>query len=212
MKRSRARFRASSAAPAAAIVDAPAVSDVLKGSLDRCNLGVGVLADLERAFGDGYKGVIDAEWSRDWAGWRELAEYAMGQAWQSDEAYLEALIPQVAEVVKRFLMLAVQNSDEVLGSEEERLRALNERGFKRGVGHTFAENNCLTDSILQLLVASGVLRSSISVEERRVACAAFRASLLSDADERLRPRDLRGAAVPERFSDLFPRHRQTHGF
>ena len=109
-------------------------------------------------------------------------------------------------------MLAVQNSDEVPGTEEERLRALEERGFKRGCGQTFGENNCCTDSFLQLLMDSGVLRRSITLDERRVACAEFRAFLLSDAEDRLRPRDLRGAVAPERFSDLFPRHRQTHGF
>ena len=200
----KARSRASSAPPAAAVVHARAVSDVLKGDLDRCNLGVAVIADVERVFGAGHNAVIDAEWSRDWAGWRELVRCARAQDGQSEEAYLEAVIPQVAEVVKRFLMLAVQNSDEVPGTEEERLRALEERGFKRGRGQTFGDNNCCTDSFLQLLMDSGVLRRSITLDERRLACAEFRAFLLSDAEDRLRPRDLRGAVVPERFSDLFP--------
>ena len=39
----------------------------------------------------------------------------------------------------------------------------------------------------------GVLRSAITLEERRLGCAAFRAFLVAHPDERLRPRDLRGA-------------------
>ena len=210
----KARSRASSAPPAAAVVHARAPSDVLNGDLHRCNLGEGVIADIERVFGAGHKAVIDAAWSRDWAGWRELLRFARAQDGQTDddEAYFQAVFPQVAEVVKRFLLLAVQNSAEVAGTEEERLQALEERGFQRGRGQTFGDNNCCTDSFLQLLMDSGVLRRSITLDERRLACAEFRAFLLSDAEDRLRPRDLRGAVAPERFSDLFPRHRQTHGF
>ena len=192
---SSAALSASAGFPEAAAA-APPVSSVLLGSLDRCNLGAGVLADLGRALGDDYLAVVDANWSRTWVGWQSLVEYVCSQAWQGDEGYLDAVVPHVANVVKRFLMVAAQNSG-VPGSDEERLRALSASGFRRGVGLTFGLNDCCADSLLQLLMAGGVLRPSITVEERRVACASFREYLLLDADEHVRPRDLRGQVCPE---------------
>ena len=57
----------------------------------------------------------------------------------------------------------------------------------------------MADSLLQLLIAHGVLASDITEEERNTACEANRHELVHSTLPRRRPRDLRGRDDPMAF-------------
>ncbi len=107
------------------------VYDVVMG-LRRVGLGAGVWATLEREFGDRAMGIVNTGWAREWYGWRNLVASVAELDDLDDEVFMERSLCLAADTVRRFLMLAAQNSDEVFRRDDERIRLLEQEGFTRG--------------------------------------------------------------------------------
>ena len=90
--------------------------------------------------------------------------------------------------MRKLLKIASDNQDVPLKLDEDRLMELELLGFRRGHGLVHGRNDCLTDSLLQSMVAAGIFRGSIAVPDRDEACVVSRAMLASNEDLRLRPR------------------------
>ena len=88
------------------------VYDVIM-DLCRGNLGAGVWATLEREFGDRALEVVNTGWAKDWCGWQDLVASVAEFDDLDEEAFMERSLGLVADTVRRFLMLAAQNSDGV---------------------------------------------------------------------------------------------------
>ena len=130
--------------------------------------------------------LLEADWSRDWNGWRELVGVLqelepVGELW--DVAWLE-----VTECLRRFVRLADQNGEVPTLTEHQRLQQLaSQRGLERGRGEVYGRNDCLTDSLLQVL-AHAQLLPALPREDRDVACEQNRAALQFHYNPALRPR------------------------
>ena len=126
-----------------------------------------------------------------WAGWEELVgeviELSIGVA--EEDVRLELMLDALARKMRGFVRIAVDNRAMPVCSDEDRIEQLRVRGWEKKFGLTFGQNNCLADSLLQLLVRCGVLSSEITEVQREEACAANRSSLQrSDPALGLRPR------------------------
>ena len=98
------------------------------------------------------------------------------------------------DVLVRLAQLASRNREDLRSAktDDERVFELRSDGWSFGKGEVWGQNDCLADSLLQLLVAHGVLDESISRDERREACRLNRCLLETSVDERLRPRSVYG--------------------
>ena len=132
---------------------------------------------------------MNAEWSAAWHGWTELCDEARVMNDIEDAEFWNSITASVRSTLRRFFMLADQNAVVVHSSDARRRSDLECSGFLFGRASGDG-NNCLADSLLQLLVHHGFLVDSITDDDRLTACAASRRALCGDPG--LCPRDLRG--------------------
>jgi len=74
-------------------------------------------------------------------------------------------------------------------------------GYENGHGNVWGDNQCLADSLLQLLQREGVLVGNISDRERKEACAENRCRLIAHEDPDVRPRNRCAATGTDRGED-----------
>ena len=164
------------------------------------NMGVGVIATLRRELGGRVAETVNESWSQEWYGWTELAGQISEVQGLADETLaLDLAVAFCSEKVRTFLLLVAQNADVALRTDAERLEELRRDGFERRLGRVWGRNDCMADSLLQLLIAHGVLASDITEEERDTACEANRHELVHSTLPQRRPRDLRGRDDPGAF-------------
>ena len=173
------------------------------------DMGVGVIVSLQRELGDRAEQTVNESWSQEWYGWTELAgQISEVQSLEDETVALELAGFFCAEKVRTFLLLVAQNADVPLRTDEERLAELRRDGFERRVGRVWGRNDCMADSLLQLLMAHGVLATDITDVERDAACEANRRELVHSDLPNRRPRDLRGRDDPRAFLE-HDRHAQA---
>ena len=184
---------------------------VLRGALDvysflrahirRADLGSGIVAALERVSAGA---TVAAEWSKAWAGWAELVWQVQGLSVLGDDAFMEEASACIVAKLHHFLRLASEhNAPMVFPTDAVRVRDLERRGWTIGIGEVWGRNDCLADSLLQLLVAHGVLSQDIMAPERRLernaACEASRRRLESSLNAALRPSSVDGRSGVNQF-------------
>ena len=81
----------------------------------------------------------------------------------------------------------------VSGTDKAALEELERQGFTKGRGRVWGQNNCLLDTLLQLLIRHGYLAGMREVD-RREQCRACRSMFIRN--EALHPRDSSGARAP----------------
>ena len=186
------------------------------------------LARLPRFFYEGILGALHSEyqarapailasgWSQDWMQWDELVKDVHGFIGVGGEECLaeEYVLESVRRRLRAHVRLAVQNSHAEARSDADALAELQSRGLERGRGEIFSDsegrplNQCMPDSMLQLLMRHGFLRSDISRLERDAACAENRRRLAEGPVE-LRPTErcpFTGARVPGESPRAFLQH------
>jgi hypothetical protein len=185
--------------------DAPSRWSSMLSSLP-CFLYQGVLGALDAEYRNEAERVLAAGWSQDWGRWAEFEAYFSACLSQEGEAGLleEHHLEYVRDTLRAHVRLSVQNKHVEPTSDEARLRELESSGLRRGRGeiHRDADgpaNQCLADSLLQLLIRSGFLADTITMPDRQYACQANRRQLVEGPAE-LRPRE-RDAFTGEDFGE-----------
>ena len=165
------------------------VYDMLQEALVGGGLWQNVLAELERTLGNAASVHVNAQWSADWVGWGELLDAVCARG--GVEVSLEDRLERTAATLRKFLLLAAQNQRATVRaqSDQQRWVQLEAQGFRRGTGKVWDQSDCCADSLLQLLMHTGVLDASITDAERRAACFANRQALLGGP---FFPRNLNG--------------------
>ena len=108
---------------------------------------------------------LSQDWVSTWQGWQYL---------QSD---LETCVDDEEAIVKRcmqdFARITLQNQTVAGKSDAERRSELEESGIRIGVGLVHNNNECCSDSLLQLLASLDLVDRSFRHDPnaRRVACA-----------------------------------------
>ena len=162
-----------------------------------------ILSGLQQQFGEGLTWELaTSDWFVGLTRWQELGTEvnhvlaAFGGVADGGHA-LPLVIMQVQEVV--FALIQIVLYHEMGGtldrSDQDMLNLLSGRGFEWRRGRVWDDNNCLADSLLQLLEAFSIITGtgpdgSVTLEEREAACAACRAHLCADAT--LAPRETNG--------------------
>ena len=158
----------------------------------------GVLQALRSEYGARVEEVLSAEWSLDWSQWDDLADCVRsavdvrGEECLSEEDVLET----VRRVLRAHVRLSAHNAKVTFLSDRQRIQELMMLGLVKGKGEIFCEadgqpaNQCLADSLLQLLVSHGFLNDSLrtDVDARIEACAENRRRFVA-SDGPLQPRD-----------------------
>ena len=127
------------------------------------------LAQLEQHFGPRCSGVLNDSWALAWEGWTDLVTEVVAFTELDDDVYFELASEAVRVKLRVFVRLVYQNSRLPEQTDQARLCELG-RCFERRYGQVWGENNCCADSLLQLLIAHGVLDESIGGAERKLAC------------------------------------------
>ena len=158
-------------------------------SLDGAGLGVlsaAVLATLTDQFGEVRAvNVVAIEWD----GWNRMVNEVLELDVADEDVLLQLAWDAVMRATRGFVRIAAENETMPQMEDEARIAQLREQGWEKRFGRVFEANNCLADSLLQLLVHHGVLSPEISEPERQKACTANREGLLaSDSALGLRPR------------------------
>jgi hypothetical protein len=153
----------------------------------RAGIGSSIRAALTAEFGARVKHVVGSEWSSAWGGWEELRLLDEQFHSLSDADYIAHCRRPVDSLVRRFMHVAFDNCDVAVRSEAQAIRDLRSR-FDMGVGVIWGNNECLADSLLQLMVHHGLLSGVMSLEMRERACKSNRAWLVGHADPMFRPR------------------------
>ena len=116
------------------------------------------LGDAEKV-----RALFQQDWVKGWTGWRDLATA------KSDNA--------VMEIAGQFLGIALDNLPARAKSNQERLKELEAEGLHLQVAETHGVNNCLIDSLLINLSATGIAPRPFSIAEREKLCAQCRRHL-----------------------------------
>lgn len=167
---------------------------------------------LSRNWGSFLDSFWEKDWVREWNGWIEVSN-ALEICAGSEELVQELC----ADAEHRFLALAQDNHCLTVVSDEDRKRQLRHAGFTFGVGEVHQNNDCLTDSLLQLLVQHQILDgSNIRTRSlRKKACRQCRQHLIRHSDAKLRPCVLLSngakASVSQRTHDNAYLQHEIHG-
>ncbi len=191
-RRCGAQVRSSSGASA----PGPALHTALRGKL--CGLQVpeevadAVLGEMQVKFGEGLAWeYAQADWLMSWPRWDVFAEdVRVGlRSWESGFAVMH-VAPLVSNVIFALFRFAMQGERIVVEQTDEGMLAnLRAAGWERRVGKVWGENDCLADSLLQLLIERGIVERDV---DRELACHACRQHL--ENSEGLMPRALDGSA------------------
>ena len=164
-----------------------------------------VLAEMQRLFGQGLAwDLAGAEWLLEWGRWEVFVEEVQRAAGSWSEGLLVHHVHLRIEEFLFALRRVVAAQVEQGGAErtnEGALEVLRAAGFQRGVGRIWGENDCLADSLLQLLIFHGVVADDV---DRKTACLANRVRL--EAQEDLVPRDIDGCVD---FGGFLQHHRHA---
>ena len=153
------------------------------------DIAASVLAWMQERFGQGFAWELAcAPWLLAWARWESFVEEVQVAA----ASWSEGLLVFHARVKIEELLFALQR---VVLSQQPRpqrsntaaLHQLLAAGLERRDGMVWGENDCLADSLLQLLIFHGVIPEGV---DRKAACLANRARLEAVAE--LVPRDMDG--------------------
>lgn len=172
------------------------------------DLREGLLLALQSVYGASCQSVLAMEWSCLWIGWdsRKLdgssgdphdgdgLRQLLGAFDLADESirHSDAVSEAIYDVLLRHVRLAHQQRAVDHPSDEQRKADLSRQGLTVGQGQIWATNNCLSDSLLQLLREAGFVDLSVDAHQRREACWALREELKSlpeGSSERPRKRD-----------------------
>jgi hypothetical protein len=176
----------------------------------------GVLGALQCEYKARVRDILASGWSQDWEQWDCLVKEVDGFMDVGGEACLaeEFALEAVRRCLRAHVRLAVQNSHADARSDTEALQELRALGFERGRGEIFRDaedrpaNQCLADSLLQLLIRHGCLRGDIGEPTRKEACAENRRRLV-EGPVALRPTDrcpFTGARVAGESPGAFLQH------
>ena len=164
----------------------------------------GLLVVLSQAYKNRCSRILSQEWSWNWVGWdsrhpdgspnRDDGDglYQVVEKYrQCEEGDLgEPVLLALHDVVRRHIQLAHLHSAVEHISDEQKEAALLRQGLKVGKGKVWGRNNCLPDSLLQLMQESGII-ARCAERDRKEPCVAVRAALTSlPEDSPLRPRRL----------------------
>jgi hypothetical protein len=146
--------------------------------LDEEYIVVPLLAEMRQVFGDSRaRELAQSAWLVAWPRWEVFAEEVLVAAGRSEDFSITASLNILA---MRELLFALQRfliaRDKDRPSDQMKLRSLQAMGFKWAHGEVWGRNNCLADSLLQLLIKHGLIRQSV---DRRAACKANRVALES---------------------------------
>ena len=113
---------------------------------------------MDNVFGDEGDHVIEADWSLEWAGWRELVAEILQLHEQGVEESDIPILDAIITVVRRFIRLSVEHDKACVvatddATQLQRLRV--EEELLRGRCETYYSNECCADSMLQLLSVCG---------------------------------------------------------
>ena len=154
-----------------------------------------------------YKGrctaILSSEWSSNWVGWDSRRPDAPPDPHDGDGLYqvLEfyrqhdeegdlatPVMLAVHDVVRRHIRLAHSHSAVTHLTDKQKVAALLRQGLKVGKGNVWGANNCLADSLLQLMQENKIIAPCPEME-RKAPCAALRESLIRlPENSPLRPR------------------------
>ena len=133
--------------------------------------------------------VLRQDWVSGWEGWAEADRRFDRALCAEDENKI------AEELVVRFARVSMANVHERFISDSDRVRQLASENLHVGKGEAYGANNaCLADSLLQLLMRHDVVNcpvfDTVSAEKqwRRDACLAVRAHLCNHTDVTLQPR------------------------
>jgi hypothetical protein len=160
--------------------------------LDVDDVVIPLLAELQQMYGQGLAWEFaESAWLNEWSRWDSFEEeilIAHGR-WVDG-----LLLPHVSFIVKELLFALRRHVQEHRHAmrpqmtDQGKLEELKACGFVWSHGNVWLTNNCLADSILQLLIGYGIVAHDI---DRRAACLANRAALEAQPD--LVPRQRNGA-------------------
>ena len=161
----------------------------------------GLLVVLSQAYKNRCSRILSQEWSWNWVGWdsrhpdgssnRDDGDglyQVVEKCRQHEEGELgELVLLALHDAVRRHIKLAHLHSAVEHISDEQKEAALLRQGLKVGKGNVWRANNCLPDSLLQLMQESGII-ARCPEGDREAPCAAVRAALTSlPEDSPLRP-------------------------
>ena len=161
----------------------------------------GILAALKDTLGEDYAlQLAREEWFRDLANWERYKVEVLVTISATTSALAMPLVhPQTDELLFQVCRLVDQNERHTIDvncPDEEALNRLEQEGWIMGEGQTWGENDCLADSVLQVLMASGLV-GSLEEAQRRHMCAANRVCL--NSVDVLMPRDIHGCIDSRAF-------------
>jgi hypothetical protein len=139
--------------------------------------------------------MVNAEWSQTWEGWAELVWRVRRLYELPEDRFIEEARVCVAAKLQHFLRIAPGLCEQLrVMSDKARIDQLKREGWKFGKGEVWGRNDCLADSLLQLLVERGLLRRGVLKDrgERDQACFMNRRQLELSRDAALRPRTVDG--------------------
>ncbi len=149
-----------------------------------------VLAEMQRLFGQGLAWELaGAEWLLSWGRWELFVEEVQRAAGSWSEGLL---VHHARRLIKEFLFALCRVVASQVGrggpvrTNEGALQELRAAGFVRREAMMWG-NNCLADSLLQLLIFHGIVAEGVG---RKTACSVNRARL--EEQEDLVPRDVHG--------------------
>ena len=127
--------------------------------------------------------ILSLDFVRTWKGWQEFLK--IDRSSMTTAAYAE----KVQEHISRISRIVLENLDVTAKSDNVRQVELKAKGKMIGVGIQHGTNDCLTDSLIQALSASGLLPSTLAqdVAARKKARAEVREYLANHEDHRVHP-------------------------
>ena len=155
-----------------------------------------VLQALRSEYGVRAEEILASPWSQDWLQWDDLvASVGEALALRGEASLMEEdVLEQVRRVLRAHVRLSSQNAAISFPSDADTLKQLAASGFTAGRGEIFQDENgdpanqCLADSLLQLLIRGGFLSGDLQYEDRRAARAENRRLLVVNGGP-LQPRD-----------------------
>ena len=161
----------------------------------------GLLVVLQREYRGQCASILSQEWSYNWVGWDSrqpngeinsgdgLGLYQLLQVYQEhpEGVFADRAITTIHDAVRRHIRLAHTHAAVDFPTDTQKVEALRREGLEVGVGKVWGCNNCLADSLLQLMQLNNIVARAVN---REVACDALRLALTQlPLEDPLRPRD-----------------------
>ena len=162
----------------------------------------GLLVVLRAEYKSQCTAILSSEWSSNWVGWDSRRPDAPPDPHDGDGLYqvLESyrqheegelatpVMLAVHDVVRRHIRLAHSQFAVTHLTDKQKVAALLRQRLKVGKGNVWGANNCLADSLLQLMQENKIIAPCPELE-RKEPCAALREALIKlPENSPLRPR------------------------